>query len=109
MKVVNRDVLFKLIECFPKGGLVFSECHPNILAKELMISRDDGSVILLSHVDDDYINFDRDMSVYTQKDKFMIYDINDIYEMIDILKSAYKENMETDVVKIISEMARNGE
>lgn len=28
-----------------------------------------------------------------KKDKFMIYNMNDIYEMIDILKSPYKENM----------------
>lgn len=90
MKIINKNEFKKLIEEYPNGGIVFAEYVPDIVSNSIMVT--DGSFgatdVIPYH--GEVFDWDWNIEEYQEKDLFIIFDNNDILQMIKILTSGLK-------------------
>lgn len=90
MKIVDKQYFETLMKDYPDGGIVFAEYSPDILASSIMVT--DGDFGATDIVPDHGEVFDWDWNIkeYQDKDLFIIFDNNDVLQMIKILTSGLK-------------------
>ena len=90
MKILNKNKFKKLMENFPDGGIVFTEYSPEILASSLMVTDGDFGATEIVPYHGEVFDFDWNIEEYKEEELFMIFDNNDILQMIKTLTSGLK-------------------
>ena len=88
MKVLNKDQFERLIEDTPEGGVVFAEYEPDLPISKLMVTDSGGSGSLdVIPVCNEIYNWDWCIEDYSSDDMFMVFNNNDVLQMIQTLTS----------------------
>lgn len=94
MFIVDRDEFQALIEKYPNGGIVFAEYTPDVITSELMVTDGDfGATCVLPYRAEVY-DFDWSIKEYEPDAAFMIYENNDVLQMIKTLTSGLNIKLE---------------
>ena len=94
MRILQKWELEDLMKEFPDGGIVFAEYNTNNdTMSELMVT--DGEVGAQEVIprDGEVFDFDWDIKEYRSDDFFMIFDNNDILQMIQTLTFGVKVSL----------------
>ena len=94
MKIVFKKELKKLMEEFPDGGLVFAEYKPDILLSDIMVTDGDFGATDVVPYCGEVFDWDWNIEEYSEDERFIIFDNNDILQMIKTLTSGLKINLE---------------
>lgn len=94
MKVLNKDQFERLIEDTLEGGIVFAKYEPDVLTSEIMITDGDFGATCLIPYHGEVFDFDWNIGEYSDDDLFMIFDNNDVLQMIQTLTSGLKIKLE---------------
>lgn len=90
MKIFKKREFERLMEDFPDGGIVFAEYEPYILKSPLMVTDGDfGAREVLPH-NGEVFDFDWNIKEYINNDLFVVFDNNDVLQMIQTLTSGLK-------------------
>ena len=90
MKILKKHEFERLMEEFPDGGIVFAEYEPYILKSSLMVTDGDfGAREVLPH-NGEVFDFDWNIKEYINNDLFVVFDNNDVLQMIQTLTSGLK-------------------
>lgn len=90
MKVVNKEELKLLMKEFPDGGIVFAEYVPDVLESSLMVTDGNFGATDVIPNQGEVILWDWNIEEYNEDDLFVIFDNNDILQMIKTLTSGLK-------------------
>ena len=85
MKIINKNKFKKLMKEYPDGGIVFAEYTPDIINSEIMVTDGDFGATCVIPYDGEIFDFDWNIEEYNKADLFMIFDKNDILQMIQTL------------------------
>jgi hypothetical protein len=90
MKIINTNEFKKLMEEYPDGGIVFAEYTPDIIKSEIMVTDGDFGATCLVPYHGEVFDFDWNIREYQEKELFIIFDNNDILQMIQTLTAGLK-------------------
>ena len=90
MKIINANEFEKLMEEYPDGGIVFAEYSPDIIKSEIMVTDGDFGATCLVPYHGEVFDFDWNIEEYQDKELFIIFDNNDILQMIQTLTIGLK-------------------
>ena len=90
MKIINKNEFKKLIEEYPDGGIVFAEYIPDMITSEIMVTDGDFGATCIIPDHGKVFDFDWNIGEYREKDLFIIFDNNDILQMIKTLTASLK-------------------
>ena len=90
MKIINRNELKKLIDEYPQGGIVFAEYTPDIINSPIMVTDGDFGATEIIPYHGEVFDWDWNIEEYREKDLFIIFDNNDILQIIKTLTSGLK-------------------
>ena len=96
MKIINTEQMKTLMNDFPEGGIVFVKYTPHAINSELMVT--DGSFGATNVIpwDGEVFDWDWNIEEYEPDDLFMIFDNNDILQMVQTLTKGCKINLVED-------------
>ena len=87
MKLVNKCQMIELLNLFPYGGIVFAKYNPDDDGAELMVSNGEVGATLVVLKDGKVFDFDWDIHQYGDSDQFIVFDNNDVLQMMQTLIS----------------------
>lgn len=90
MKIINANEFKKLMEEYLDGGIVFAEYTPDIIKSEIMVTDGDFGATCLVPYHGEAFDFDWNIREYQEKELFIIFDNNDILQMIQTLTTGLK-------------------
>lgn len=90
MKIINKNEFKELMKIFPNGGIVFSEYPTN----DLHITNGNFGATLVAPFYGEIFDYDWNIEEYKKQDKFIIFDNNDILQMIQTLTAKLKIKLE---------------
>ena len=90
MKIMNANEFKKLMEEYADGGIVFAEYSPDIIKSEIMVTDGDFGATCLVPYHGEVFDFDWNIEEYQDKELFIIFDNNDILQMIQTLTIGLK-------------------
>lgn len=90
MKIVNKKEFKKLIDERFEGGIVFAEYVPDIVSNQIMVTDKDFGATNVIPYHGEVFDWDWSIEDYKEKDLFIIFDNNDILQMIQTLTSGLK-------------------
>lgn len=90
MKIINANEFKKLMEEYLDGGIVFAEYTPDIIKSEIMVTDGDFGATCLVPYHGEVFDFDWNIREYQEKELFIIFDNNDILQMIQTLTTGLK-------------------
>ena len=79
---------------FIDGGIVFAEYEPDVLKSELMVTDGDFGATQVIPYHGEIFDFDWNINEYKDDDLFVVFDNNDILQMIKTLTSGLKIDLE---------------
>lgn len=85
MKIINKSEMIKLMEDYPNGGIVFAEYEPDVLRSSLMVTDGDFGATDVIPYHAEVFDWDWSIKEYNERDLFVVYDRNDILQMIQTL------------------------
>jgi len=94
MKIVTTKELKILMEDYPDGGLVFTEYKPDIMISDIMVTDGDFGATDVVPYHGEVFDWDWNIEEYSEDERFIIFDNNDILQMIKTLTSGLKINLE---------------
>lgn len=90
MQIVNKTQMKSLMEEYLDGGIVFADYVPDVCASDIMVTDGDfGARALVPH-EGEVFDFDWNINEYRDTAMFVIFDNNDILQMIQTLTSGLK-------------------
>lgn len=90
MKILNKIQLESLMKEFIDGGIVFAEYGPDVLASELMVTDGEFGATCVIPKHGEVFDFDWNIREYKETDLFIVFDNNDVLQMIQTLTSGLK-------------------
>lgn len=92
MKILNKIQFYELMhDNFPNGGIVFTEYDsPN---SELMVTTGMFGAKNIAPICGEVYEFDFDIGEYYADNKFIVYDNNDVLQMIQNLTSGLRVDL----------------
>lgn len=90
MKIINANEFKKLMEEYSDGGIVFAEYVPDIVSNLIMVTNGDFGATDVIPYHGEVFDWNWNIEEYKEKDLFIIFDNNDILQMIKILTSGLK-------------------
>lgn len=94
MKILNKKEFEKLMYEYPEGGIVFAEYTPDILTSDVMVTDGDFGAREIIPYQGKVFDFDWNIGEYRETDLFVVFDNNDILQMIQTLTSGLKIDLE---------------
>ena len=90
MKILNKIQFYELMrDKYPDGGIVFTEYD----SPELMVTTGMFGAKNIAPIDGEVYEFDFNIGEYYADDRFMVYDNNDVLQMIQNLTSGLRVNL----------------
>lgn len=93
MKLMNRTQFEFLMEEFPNGGIVFAEYTPDVLISELMVTDGHFGATCVRPVHGEVCDEDWCIGECMETDLFVVFDNNDVLQMIKTLTKGLKINL----------------
>ena len=90
MKIVNKKEFKKLIDERFEDGIVFAEYVPDIVSNQIMVTDEDFGATNVIPYHGEVFDWDWSIEDYKEEDLFMIFDNNDVLQMIKTLTSGLK-------------------
>lgn len=90
MKILNKNQFKELIDSFIDGGIVFAEYTPDIIKSPLMVTDGYFGATEVIPYHGEIFDFDWNIEEYNEKDLFVIFDNEDILQIIQTLTSGLK-------------------
>ena len=90
MKIINKNDFKELMKIFPNGGIVFSE-YPT---GDLHITDGDFGATLVTPLNGEIFDYDWNIEEYKEQDEFIMFNNNDILQMIQTLTTKLKIELE---------------
>ena len=87
MKIITKAQMVALMAEFPDGGIVFADYSPHVRTSELMVTDGDFGAREVIPQDGEVFDFDWNIGGYHADDTFVVYDNNDVLQMIKTLTS----------------------
>ena len=84
MKVVNKKEFDSMLDDYPNGGIVFAEYTPDII-RELEVTDGYFGATLVVPLHGEVFDYDFNIDEYKDSDLFMIFDNNDVLQMVQTL------------------------
>lgn len=94
MKIITKKQMKNLMRNFPDGGIVFAEYTPSVLKSEIMVTDGDFGARCVIPFEGEVFDFDWNIGEYTENDLFVVFDNNDVLQMIQTLTSGLKIELE---------------
>lgn len=97
MRIVTKSQMIDLMDEFSDGGIVFAEYNPCVTASELLVTTDGrfGATNVVPE-DGEVLDWDWNIGEYKDTDLFIIYDNNDVLQMIQTLTRGLKIKLSMD-------------
>lgn len=93
MEVINKKQMKALMDEYPDGGIVFAEYQPCVLTTEVMVTDGDfGATNVIPH-EGGVFDWDWNIDEYRDSDLFVVFDNNDVLQMIQTLVSGLQINL----------------
>ena len=90
MKILNKIQFYELMrDKYPDGGIVFTEYD----SSELMVTTGMFGAKNVVPIDGEVYEFDFNIGEYYADDRFMVYDNNDVLQMIQNLTSGLRVDL----------------
>lgn len=98
MKILNKTQLETLMEDYTDGGIVFCEYMPDIMTSQLHVTDGDHGATDVIPWHGEVFDWDWSINEYSEKDLFMVFDNNDVLQMIQTLVRGLKieDSLEDD-------------
>lgn len=96
MKILNKEQLIKLMDEYPKGGIVFADYTPDVLLSPLMVTDGNFGAREVIPYQGEVFDFDWNIAEYKDVDLFTVYDNNDVLQMVQTLVSGLKIELEDE-------------
>ena len=93
MKIFKKCEFESLMEDFPDGGIVFAEYEPDILKPSLLVTDGDFGAREVVPWNGEVFDFDWNIGEYSNDDFFVVFDNNDVLQMIQTLTSGIKVDL----------------
>ena len=90
MKILTKKQMELLMEDYPDGGIVFAEYTPSVLKSELHVTDGDFGARTVIPFEGEVWDYDWNIEEYQDNDLFAVFDNNDVLQMIQILTSGLK-------------------
>ena len=94
MKILNKEDFKKLMCEYPDGGIVFAEYKPDVLTSPVMVTDGEFGATEVLPYNGEVFDFDWNIEEYYERDLFVVFDNNDILQMIQTLTSGLKIDLE---------------
>ena len=96
MKIVNKKQMEELMDTddYLLGGLVFADYKPDIYLSDVKVTDGDFGATCVIPYEGEVFDFDWNIGEYSESDRFMIFDNNDVLQMIQTLTSGLKIKLE---------------
>lgn len=94
MKILNKKDFKKLMYEYPNGGIVFAEYKPDVLTSSVMVTDGEFGATEVLPYNGEVFDFDWNIEEYYERDLFVVFDNNDILQMIQTLTSGLKIDLE---------------
>ena len=90
MRIINKEQMRLLMEQYNDGGIVFAEYTPDVLNSPLMVTDGDfgATEVIPDHAE--VFDFDWNINEYRSSDLFIVFDNNDVLQMIQTLTRGLK-------------------
>ena len=95
MKIINKVELQQLIHSNPNGGIVFAEYRPDIIASDIMVTDGEFGATEIVPYHGEIFDYDWNIGEYIDSDMFVIFDNNDILQIIQTLVIGLNIELET--------------
>lgn len=90
MKILTKEQMRFLIEDYPDGGIVFAEYTPSVLKSELHVTDGAFGARTVIPFEGEVWDYDWNIREYKDDDLFAVFNNNDVLQMIQILTSGLK-------------------
>lgn len=84
MKIINAKEMRDMIEGHPEGGIVFADYRPDVIDELLVTDGDFGATCVIPY-HGEVFDFDWNVMEYRDDELFMVFDNNDVLQMIQTL------------------------
>ena len=84
MKIINAIQMRSMMEDFPDGGIVFADYEPDVINQLLVTDGDFGATQVVPW-HGEVFDFDWNIVEYRDDELFMVFDNNDVLQMIQTL------------------------
>lgn len=95
MKILNKAQFKKLMERYLNGGIVFAEYEPDVYSELQVTDGWFGATTVVPYHGEVY-KYDWNIEESTNEDLFMVFDNNDILQMIKTLTSGLSIDLKDD-------------
>ena len=93
MEVVNKKQMKALMEEYPDGGIVFAEYTPSILTTGVMVTDGDFGATNVIPYEGGVFDWDWNIDELRESDLLVVFDNNDVLQMIQTLVSGLQINL----------------
>lgn len=91
MKIVNKNEMNKLIGDYGQdGGIIFAEYVPHILTSDVMVTDGHFGATNIIPKNGEVFDWDWNIDEYKEKDLFVVFDNNDVLQIIQTLTRGLK-------------------
>lgn len=97
MKIVTKKQLQELMKQYQKGGIVFAEYTPDVCG-EIQVTDGDFGATEVVPFHGEVFDYDWNILEYRDNDLFVVYDNNDVLQMIQTLVRGLKIELEDGYV-----------
>lgn len=95
MKILNKAQFKELMKQYPDGGIVFAEYEPDVYGELHVTDGAFGATVVIPNHGSVY-DYDWNIEEATDRDLFMVFDNNDILQMIKTLTSGLQIELKDD-------------
>ena len=93
MKIVNRNELRDMIDCSNESKVVFAEYKPDIILSDVMVAERDFGATDVVPLHGETFCWDWNIGEYNVTDKFYVFDVSEILQMIRTLVRGLPEDL----------------
>ncbi len=90
MRILNKAQFQKLMEEYPDGGIVFADYTPDCRVSDIMVTDGDFGATILEPMHGEVFDFDWNILEYTDDRQFIVYENNDVLQIIQTLVRGLK-------------------
>ena len=98
MKIVTKKQLKELMKQYPEGGIVFAEYTPDVCGEIQVTDRGFGATVVVPF-HGEVFDYDWNILEYRDNDLFVVYDNNDVLQMIQTLVRGLKIELEDEYLE----------
>lgn len=90
MEIINKKQMLALMDEYPDGGIVFAEYTPCVATSDVMVTNGDFGATNILPSEREIFSWDWNINEFRESVLFVVFDNNDVLQMIQTLVSELK-------------------